>query len=520
LGISVNFLLAALAAWQVPAWPRLVRLTAGLAAVALAPALWLMAPAWDRLRMTTGVFVNAESILQSGGWDRFLDRMSPQSVKFYKEGATATVSVISRGNSQILLLDGRGEGGTSSSAQALLGHFPMLLGRSIENALVLGLGTGNTAGSLALYPLKRIDIAELEPAVVQAARLFDDINHHLLADPRVRILTVDGRSFLAAAPPASYDLIISQPSLPWVSGAAKLFTREFYGIARSRLRPAGVFVQWFHLYHLDFAGVQSLLKTFSGVFPSVIVAAINRESGEVLLAGSAQPLSVDWNALNSIFDSPERSADLRRIRIPDRGTLITRILFGSGQMAALIGSVPDNTDDNGLIEFSAAAGQYQDTTESNQEELYAHAVDPWSLVSGRPAASEFRSVLIEMAKEALVTHDFRRGLGFIEGALRESESYEADLIAGDLLYILKHYDAAESKWRRCLALQPNDVPAIRRLLSYYGPVMPSLRPPEFAQWQATLSKSGSASPAGPVLPDDPSRRNEKKSAPGSDLPIQ
>src|SRR4029077_7831812 len=128
---------------------------------------------------------------------------------------------------------------------------PVLLHGHAREICIIGLGSGVTAGS-ALPPgtVQRADVGEISPQVVEASRFFDRENLGALARPEVRLIVGDGRSHLLLTP-RRYDVIVSEPSNPWMSGVAALFTREFFEAARSRLKPDGVLCQWAHTYDIS-----------------------------------------------------------------------------------------------------------------------------------------------------------------------------------------------------------------------------------------------------------------------------
>jgi predicted membrane-bound spermidine synthase len=131
---------------------------------------------------------------------------------------------------------------------------------------LVGLASGVTAGALAQHPLDAIDVAELEPAMREASGFFEAENHGVLRDPRVRLVIGDGRHVLAAAA-APYDLVVSEPSNPWIAGVASLFTVDFYRLVRSRLAPGGLMVQWLQAYDLVPRDLRMVVRSFREVFP-------------------------------------------------------------------------------------------------------------------------------------------------------------------------------------------------------------------------------------------------------------
>jgi len=171
------------------------------------------------------------------------------------------------------------------------------------NAFIIGYGTGTTAATLAeALPAINLKIAEIEPAVVSAGRCFKHNNR--LIDPET-VTTGDARQILQKKE-SSFDLIISQPSEPWVQGSTNLFSVEFYKLVKSRLASGGKFSQWLQLYGLDNSSLVSAVKTFQSVFPHSIIFH-QRGAGEIIIIGSNDRLdpgaaaAEDSNAMQNNF---------------------------------------------------------------------------------------------------------------------------------------------------------------------------------------------------------------------------
>src|SRR4029077_20694931 len=97
-----------------------------------------------------------------------------------------------------------------------------------ETALVIGLGTGSTAGWLAAIPnVKKVDVFELEPAILQVAHACAAVNQNALGNPKLHVTIADAREALLTTR-AQYDLIASEPQTPYRAGVASLFTVEYY----------------------------------------------------------------------------------------------------------------------------------------------------------------------------------------------------------------------------------------------------------------------------------------------------
>jgi|SRR5579862_7729518 len=483
-GAWINVAIAALVLATRPAelWRRAAGI-AGLAAVAVA--LTWLTPAWDRKWMTIGPYFNASQILR-GGLDNYREELASRELLFYREGRTGTVTVTERRGERNLAIDGRGEASTRALAQVLLGHAPFVTGREIKDAFVIGFGTGTTTGTLASYPIRHIDVVDLEGAVIEASRLFDSINQHPLADPRVSVHVEDARSLLALEAPASYDAIISQPSYPWVSGASKLFTEEFYMLARSRLRAGGVFAQWVQLYDIDEADVRSFLRTFSVAFPNTMVFDVGGAARELLLLGSVDKVSISWPALRAAYADPRRRTNLGKVELPDEGSLLALVLLGSGDLADILGNGPVNTDDNSLLEFGSATTLYDDTARANQQVLRQAAGDPWSFVTDAPVGRERELATAEMARGAARMHDLARALRFAQSGVDLDGREEAYCALGDVLFADHEVPGAVRAWTRGLSFAPDDTELMIRLVRYYRGVEKQKRPAQYAAWAARV----------------------------------
>jgi spermidine synthase len=478
------------------------RLILGAIPIAAGGMMLYTAPPWDPSTMATGVNYLAPTIYANG--PEYLSALLRETqILQYREGATGTVAVAERGALRLLSIDGYPEASNAAATQILLPHYAMATGAARRRALVIGYGSGNTAGSLTLYPFEQIDVAEIESATIEAGPFFEAINHRPDRDARVHIHTADGRSWLAAASRDNYDVILSDPSMPWTPGSAKLFTRDFFRLAHTRLRSGGVFAQSIPLYNLDFRGVQSLVRTFNDAFPQMLAVTCGRRTGELILLGSDRPVKLDWSSLNQLFVTPDRAADLIRGLLPDPGSVAGRILFGTAEIPAFTAGAPLNTDNNGRIEFASLANLYRDMRGENVDRLFESAVDARNYLVGAPADARNR-ILLQLAAASVNQRDFRRGLWYAQELLHNDDSYASNLVTGDVLYGLLRRPEAIEKWRRSLKLQPGGTAALLRLVRHYRPMWPRDRPKEFDAWAAKLAKSyGAEIPVPPALLTNP-----------------
>jgi spermidine synthase len=220
---------------------------------------------------------------------------------------------------------------------------------------------------------KRVTVVELEPAVVEASKHFSHVNYQILNDPRLRVMTYDARNYLLVSP-KKFDVIISEPSNPWMAGVSNLFTREFFIMGSQRLKPAGVFCQWLQLYKISPENLRSILQTFHGIFPHLLV--FQSSEYDLLILGSFEPLPIDPGMLQERLSQPRVKEDLARIQIKSVRDILAHFVFGTQEVPAFVQNAPINTDDNALLEFSTPRTLYADTTEANFKALSQYSRGP------------------------------------------------------------------------------------------------------------------------------------------------
>ena len=267
-----------------------------------------------------------------------------------------------------LAIDGKVDAtsGDDMSTQRLLAHVPLLVHPRPRNALVIGLGSGVTAGSALTHDLESVTAVEILPEVVEAARrFFADANGRALEDPRLKLIVGDARMHvLAAAPAEKYDVVISEPSNPWMAGVSPLFTREFFERVRKRLAPGGVFCQWGHLYNMAEADLATLLAGFGDVFPDAAVFVIT-EADILLLGGDRAPsiaaerlarvTAAAVTDLRASRHSLERVREIPTVRLAD--------------LSPWLGAARRHTDDRPILEFRAPRAMHAQTAASHRRRL-------------------------------------------------------------------------------------------------------------------------------------------------------
>ena len=291
--------------------------------------------------------------------------------------------------------------------------------------MIIGMGSGVTAGAVARHPVRRIDLVEIEPAVIEATRFFADVNHDVLKDPRVRVVIADGRNFLLTTP-ERYDVIISEPSNPWIAGLASLFSREFFERARSRLRTGGLMLQWLQTYSLSPDDLRMVVRTFRTVFPAASVWTSTQ--ADLLLLGSAEPVVMEPAVLAQRYaEDPGLRADLQRIGVQHGAAVAGYLALSEADTATLTDGTWLNTDDRLPLEFSAPRALYLDTVGPNLA----------AIVGARRATP---AATLEGALDRVGGAEVRHALGLV--ALKLNDQGEA-----------------RRQFEQALALEPGHVPS-------------------------------------------------------------
>jgi len=279
---------------------------------------------------------------------------------YYGEGLTATVAVAEQSRGvRSLLINGKPDASNvwlgDMRTQLLLGHLPMLFRGRADRVLVIGLGSGVTAGAIATHRMRKIDCVEIEKKVADAARFFEPENLKIQKHGNFHLIFDDGRNFVRHTS-LKYDVITSEPSNLWMSGVSNLFTREFFLSAKDRLQPGGIMCQWLHLYQISLDDVMVFLKTFHSVFPYFSVWI---DASDMLILGTDHPLVFDEKFFEQRMSDPLIAWSLHRSAITP-GMLMRDYVGHENMIKVLRHSIPLNLDDHPVLEFSAPKSLFVD----------------------------------------------------------------------------------------------------------------------------------------------------------------
>jgi spermidine synthase len=337
------------------------RARAAIAFVGFGILVWTpLQPRWDRELLASGVYKYAPLVARSLDLESAL---KAGTLVYYRDGAAATVSVKRLAGTLSLAVDGKVDASTGGDmlTQKTLAHLPMLLHASPQRICIIGLGSGVTLASALTHAATAVDVVEISPQVVEASRLFDAVNRHALNDPRTHLILGDGRTHLALSQ-NQYDVIISEPSNPWMAGVAALFTREFLTAARARLAPGGILCQWAHTYNISDADLKSIVATFASIFPNGTMWLMG--DGDLLLIGSKADEPLNLGNIAAHWDRPEVAADLRAASAYEPFALLSAYVAGPAEIQRYTSGSPWQSDDRMALEFSAPRDLYGDAREN------------------------------------------------------------------------------------------------------------------------------------------------------------
>jgi spermidine synthase len=333
-------------------------------------------PHWNRQQLSVGRYHRIAELstqLRTCSWWEALtegsSKLEPQQANsqllYYGDGIGGFTTVMKITNflgadEYLLLNSGKGDASSHGDmpTQVLLAHVPLLFHPDPKDILVIGLASGITAGETLLYPIERLDVVEISEQVVTASNFFIPWNNKVLANPKTDLIIQDARAHLELTN-RKYDVIIAEPSNPWMAGLANLFTKENLLLANKRLNENGIFVQWFHSYQMDWSTFSLIGRTFREIFnQSILMCTYQngeniRSENDYLLIGFKNK-----NGLKLVSDTTKQAAVKSSHNVQlSKPELLYRLVV-SEDLASLFGSGPLHTDNHPLLEFAAPRNMY------------------------------------------------------------------------------------------------------------------------------------------------------------------
>ena len=362
----------------------------------------------DPLRMASGVYRTGSATLSADshrslllGWEK------TATINLYEQPTRKLMSIATNGKPDAGLRIGDGKPTTDDVTVVLLAAIPLSMHPNPKRVANIGFGSGLTAHTLLTSgAVERLDTIEIEPFMVEAARKgFGSRISNVFEDPRSHIVYEDAKTFFASAR-EPYDLIISEPSNPWVSGVATLFSDEFYGRIAQHLNSDGYLVQWIQIYEADTGVIASIIKALSLHFGTYAIYNVNDLDVVIVATRSAALPPPD----DRIFQSPQLRAELDRVGIRGIDDLRLRKIGDNRTIgpALQMMAVPPNSDYFPFVDLNAPRLRFMQANSAELPRLTSLPIPFLELIAGGP----LREATLEPSANSILARD-----GFVRTAL-------------------------------------------------------------------------------------------------------
>ncbi|NOX19519.1 MAG: hypothetical protein GXO87_14725 [Chlorobi bacterium] len=316
-------------------------------------------PSWNQNAMLSGVFKKLSSP-PPPTFEAFKQSLENRDILYYKEGTAANVAVTKARDAtgqKILIINGKPDASSVGDlpTQTLVAQIPLMLNPNPKKVFVVGFGSGITVHSVLTHPVEKVVCAEISEEVIEAGKYFAEENGNCLNDKRLQILVDDANAALRSSD-EKYDVIVSEPSNPWIAGIGNLFSQEYFEMCKNKLNENGIMVQWYHLYESNDNIVKLVLNTFKSVFPYAQIW--NGVSNDIILIGAKERPKLDLANLKAKFENPKIKNDLSKIGIDNIFTFLTTQSNSVEGFYSLTLREPVNTEIHPLLEFYAPRSFY------------------------------------------------------------------------------------------------------------------------------------------------------------------
>jgi spermidine synthase len=416
IGIAINFGMALLLILSYRKISPIIKTTFASGAVLIYLAFVFLIPSWNTTIMVSGVFRNF-SFVPPPTYSDFQKQYLTRKILYYKEGIGANVGVAQLDDSlhtKVLMINGKPDASNSGdmNTQVMLGQIPMMLHPNAKNIFVVGFGSGVTIGSVLTHDINKVTCAEISPEVIEAGNLFKLENGNCLADKRVNVVVEDALTYLKLAK-NNFDVIISEPSNPWIAGIGNLFSKEYFERCKIKLSDDGLMVQWFHTYELSDDIMKLILHTFKVVFP--YAQLWNPQQGDIIMVGSKKPINLNALQLEQKFQLETVKRDFAKIKIENIFTFLSCEAFSDEGFYTISGNPTVNSELHPRLEFEAPKSfylnQFSTITYQNDERFRTstnHLLIRDYLENHKPTIPELSSALAFHYNE---TNNYRLSYG-------------------------------------------------------------------------------------------------------------
>jgi spermidine synthase len=314
---------------------------------------------------TTGLYYTMSNYdSRSEFEDKIADIRKKQNILFADFGLYGSIVIQETdSNNLVLRVNGKIDASThiigDVPTQLLLGYIPMLLHPNPKEVAVVGLGSGITASAVCNFNINEVDVFEINPLVAEVNHYFNRYNRSILDNEKVNLILADARNYMLASG-KSYDVIISEPSNPWLAGEGFLFTKEYYQIARDKLNKDGVFLQWIGAYDFSVRDFKIMLNTINAVFPYIQIWS-DRAGSDMYIIASMENKLYDYQHVSQRLQEENIRQDFEIISIGTKSEILqgAELFFSfyignQNTFKNYIWGSAINSDNKPIIEFSTA----------------------------------------------------------------------------------------------------------------------------------------------------------------------
>ncbi len=335
--------------------------------------------------------------------DREESKDHPIQLLYRAEGLNSSIVITDQTGLRIIYVNGNVEASNAIDdmrLQTMDGQLPALVNSDPQDVLVVGFGTGVSAGTFVTHPeTKTITIAELEHLIPPASgKLFQRENHDVLNDPRTTVFYDDGRHYLQTHDDR-FDVITSDPVHLWIKGTSALYSKEYFEIVRRHLKPGGVAAQWLPLYDGNVDTIKSVLATFFEAFPNGTVWSnhIMDRGFDLVLLGQTSPTQINIDALQQRLDRPDYAgvmASLRPVGFNSANDVAATYLGRASDLQPWLAGAQINLDRNLRLQYLAGLEMNANASAAIYQMLLGYRVFPQGLFEGSPDSLQRLSVML------------------------------------------------------------------------------------------------------------------------------
>lgn len=401
--------------------------------------------------------------LTMGQWLNLIHRND--HVEFFKDGVCATVGVLKNNGHNSLLTNGHVDAsdGYDMPNQILIGAYPMLFNHTAKDVAVVGWGSGVSLGTASVFPgVQKLVGIEIEPAVIDASKIFNHVNFKPLENNKVRVELNDGRNYLLATN-EKFDAIISEPSNPWQAGVCNLFTKEFFGVCADHLNKGGILGLWLQFEEVSDGDIRRIFSALRSHFKYTVPMD---STGCMVIMASNEPIKMNVQAVNAFMQEPRIKSQMERCGIRSTADLLAHIMCSTDAVDRMSQGFAPNSDDRNYLEYNVGRTyENQMFFQQNRRLLTKDPGNPFENVDFGNMPKEERAKLMDaVAESSLAMSCPERALAWATESYKLMPSTAALAAKGYAYMAMGDANKANACFAEAMRAEPNNA----RLLLAHG----------------------------------------------------